>query len=45
MRVANLMAALPELLELDLNPVLAGPRGALAVDARARVKPAVVQGH
>jgi acyl-CoA synthetase (NDP forming) len=38
-RVAALAAALPELLELDLNPVLAGPEGVVAVDARARVKP------
>lgn len=45
MRVANLMAALPELLELDLNPVLAGPGGALAVDARARIKPSAGHGH
>jgi hypothetical protein len=28
------MAALPDVAELDLNPVLAGPDGALAVDVR-----------
>lgn len=37
-RVSALAAALPELLELDLNPVMAGPDGVVAVDARARVK-------
>ncbi len=38
-RVSVLAAGLPELAELDLNPVLAGPQGLAAVDARARVKP------
>ncbi|WP_211318749.1 acetate--CoA ligase family protein [Nocardioides silvaticus] len=33
-RVAGLAAAHPELVELELNPVLAGPSGALALDAR-----------
>jgi acetyltransferase len=37
-RISALSAALPELMELDLNPVLAGPDGVVAVDARARVK-------
>jgi acyl-CoA synthetase (NDP forming) len=37
-RVSALAAALPELLELDLNPVMAGPDGVVAVDARARIK-------
>ncbi len=37
-RVAALAAALPELVELDLNPVLAGPKEAIAVDARVRVR-------
>jgi acetyltransferase len=35
--VGNLMAAHPELAELDLNPVLAGPDGSIAVDWRIRV--------
>jgi acetyltransferase len=39
MQVGNLAVRLPRLQELDLNPVLVGPGGALAVDARARVKP------
>ncbi|KMY67264.1 hypothetical protein AAU61_10385 [Desulfocarbo indianensis] len=38
-KVAALAAALPELAELDLNPVLAGPEGAVAVDARANLLP------
>lgn len=33
-RVADLAAAHPELREVELNPVLAGPHGALALDAR-----------
>jgi len=37
-RVSHLSAAHPELVELELNPVLAGPSGSLALDAR------VVQG-
>ncbi len=39
-RVAALAAGLPRLAELDLNPVLAGPTGAVCVDARAVVTPA-----
>lgn len=38
-RVGALATAHPELAELDLNPVLATPTGALAVDCRARVHP------
>jgi acyl-CoA synthetase (NDP forming) len=33
-RVSRLAAAHPELVELELNPVLAGPEGTLALDAR-----------
>jgi len=33
-RVSRLAAAHPELVELELNPVLAGPEGVLALDAR-----------
>ncbi|WP_208542958.1 acetate--CoA ligase family protein [Nocardioides euryhalodurans] len=33
-RVSDVAAAHPELVELELNPVLAGPGGALALDAR-----------
>jgi acyl-CoA synthetase (NDP forming) len=37
--VGDLMTAYPEIAELDLNPVLAGPDGSLAVDWRIRVGP------
>jgi acetyl coenzyme A synthetase (ADP forming)-like protein len=37
LRVARLVDDLPEVAELDLNPVIAGPRGCVAVDARIRV--------
>jgi hypothetical protein len=30
----------PEILEMDLNPVIAGPEGAVAVDSRIRIQPA-----
>jgi acetate---CoA ligase (ADP-forming) len=37
LRVSQLADDLPELAELDLNPVLAGPEGCVIVDARVRV--------
>jgi acyl-CoA synthetase (NDP forming) len=37
LRVAQLVDDLPEVAELDLNPVIAGPDGCVAVDARVRV--------
>lgn len=37
LRLARLATDLPEVRELDLNPVLAGPDGCVAVDARVRV--------
>ena len=37
-RVGALAAAHPEVAELDLNPIIASPTGALVVDARARVE-------
>jgi len=37
LRLGRLAADLPEVAELDLNPVLAGPTGCVAVDARLRV--------
>jgi len=40
LRVSRLADDLPEVAELDLNPVVATPDGALAVDARVRVGPA-----
>ncbi|HZZ54426.1 MAG TPA: acetate--CoA ligase family protein, partial [Trebonia sp.] len=43
MRVSRLADDLPEVTELDLNPVIARPLGAVAVDARIRVTPQVPQ--
>ncbi len=37
LRVSRLADDLPEVAELDLNPVIAGPDGACAVDVRVRV--------
>lgn len=42
-RVAGLAAAHPEIAELDCNPVVAGPGGAVIVDARIRLTPAPVR--
>jgi acetyl coenzyme A synthetase (ADP forming)-like protein len=39
LRVGRLAEAVPELAELDLNPVLASPSGVVAVDARVRLAP------
>lgn len=39
-KVAQLVADLPEVQELDLNPVLADEKGAIAVDARIAIAPA-----
>lgn len=36
-RVSELVTDLPEIVELDLNPVFAGPSGAVAVDARIAI--------
>jgi acyl-CoA synthetase (NDP forming) len=38
LRVGALAAAHPAVAELDLNPVIAGPAGALVVDARVRLE-------
>jgi acyl-CoA synthetase (NDP forming)/GNAT superfamily N-acetyltransferase len=40
LRVSRLADELPEVAELDLNPVVATPDGARAVDARIRLSPA-----
>jgi hypothetical protein len=37
-RLGRLAEDLPEVAELDLNPLLAGPEGCVAVDARVRVR-------
>ena len=39
LRVSRLADDLPEVLELDLNPVIARPDGAFVVDARIKVRP------
>jgi acetyl coenzyme A synthetase (ADP forming)-like protein len=38
-RVARLAGAVPELAELEVNPLIVSPAGAVAVDARAKVAP------
>ena len=38
LRLSRLADDLPEVAELDLNPVIAGPDGCVAVDARIRVR-------
>jgi acetyltransferase len=38
-RIGQLAADLPELVELDINPLLAGPDGVVALDARMRLVP------
>ena len=40
-RLSHLAVALPEVVELDLNPIIARPDGCVAVDARVRVRRAV----
>jgi hypothetical protein len=39
LRLGRLAEDFPEIAELDLNPVLAGPERVLAVDARLRLAP------
>jgi acyl-CoA synthetase (NDP forming) len=38
-RIAHVAEEVPELTELDLNPILVGPAGALVVDCKARLAP------
>jgi acetate---CoA ligase (ADP-forming) len=38
-RLSQLAVDFPEVAELDLNPVLAGPHGCVAVDSRIRIAP------
>ena len=39
LRISALADEVPEIAELDLNPVVAGPAGAVTVDAKVRVAP------
>jgi len=41
--LSDLAVALPEVVELDLNPIIARPDGCVAVDARVRVRTAVAR--
>ena len=43
-QLSQLASDLPEVVELDINPLLADARGVVALDARVRVEPAVAQG-
>jgi acyl-CoA synthetase (NDP forming)/GNAT superfamily N-acetyltransferase len=43
LRVSRLTDDLPEITELELNPVIAGPAGAVVADARIRVAPQLAQ--
>jgi acyl-CoA synthetase (NDP forming) len=45
MRVSRLADDIPEISELDLNPVIARPDGAVAVDSRIRVIPQAPRDH
>ena len=40
LRVAHLAANVPEVAELDLNPVIVSATGAVAVDVKVRLQPA-----
>ena len=40
LRVAYLADEIPEVAEMDLNPVIVSERGAVAIDVKARVRPA-----
>jgi acyl-CoA synthetase (NDP forming) len=40
LRVGAMVEELPQIGELDLNPILVHPRGVTVIDARVRVAPA-----
>ncbi|MEZ5282051.1 MAG: bifunctional acetate--CoA ligase family protein/GNAT family N-acetyltransferase [Acidimicrobiales bacterium] len=46
MSVSDLVCEMPEIVELDINPLFAGPDGVVAVDARIRIaRPPAREGH
>ncbi|MCI2400562.1 bifunctional acetate--CoA ligase family protein/GNAT family N-acetyltransferase [Aliiroseovarius subalbicans] len=46
LRISDLVCELPEVVELDINPLFAGPDGVLAVDARIGIaRPPARDGH
>ncbi len=43
-KISHLVVDLPELVEMDVNPLLADSRGVVALDARIRIAPATTTG-
>lgn len=43
-RLSQLVGDLPEVQEIEINPLIAGPTGTIALDARVRVAPPVASG-
>jgi succinyl-CoA synthetase beta subunit len=38
-RFSHILTDLPDVAEIEINPLTVGPTGAVAVDARARLRP------